>query len=130
LDSNPDEWEFIDVPQTWVLWSEMFTIETVGTDGANSYRDIDQPDFVSLPDQEHDKQTNIRIMYEGTPFHQLPALSLDGGRIRMIKPDRDHDNGTRYLTEFEAQLSQIMSQDDFMGRQGNTIDVEIRNEGI
>ena len=118
------------MPQTWFLWSELLTIKTVGVDGANSYRDVEQPDFVSLPDPEHDKETNIRILYEGTPFHQLPVLSLDGGRIRMIKPNRDHDDGTRYLTEFEAQLSQIMSQDDFFRKQGNTINVEIRGEGI
>lgn len=130
LNSDPDDWEFIDMPQTWTLLSEGLAIETVGTGGSYSSTDIQQPEFASLPDSEHDERTQIRIMYNGTPFKQLPALRLDGGRIRMIKPNHDHDDGTRYLSEFEAQLSQIMSMDDFLSRQGATIDVEIRGRGI
>lgn len=129
LNSNADAWEFIDVPQTWVLWEEMLTIETVGIDGVNSDRSINQPDFASLPDPDNDIETAVRVMYKGTPFDHLPVLGLDGGRIRMIKPNRD-SNGVRHITEYEAQLSEIMSMDDFMSRQGNAIDVEIRNTGV
>lgn len=126
LNSSPNNWEFIDTPQTWVLWPEMLSIKTIGLSHTDAYRDIDQPDFASLPDPEHDKEMTVRLLYNGTPFDQLPAMGLDGGRIRMIKPSTDHDSGTRFLTEYEAQLSQIMSQDDFMMKQGGTIDIEIR----
>ncbi|WP_143421049.1 hypothetical protein [Halorubrum halodurans] len=126
LDSNPDNWEFVDMPQTWVHWPEQISIEDLGHTGSVGRRDIDQPDFVSLPDEEHDQESQIRISHQGVPFDQLPVLSLDGHRINMVKPDIDRDDGTRYLTEYEAKLSQIMSQDDFLRKQGGTIDVEIR----
>jgi len=130
LSSSPDNWEFIDAPQTWVLWSEQITIETLGLSHTDSQQDISQPDFASLPDPDHDQEASIRISYKGTPFHQIPVLILDGGGIRMIKPNRDHSDGTRHITEFEAHLSQIMSMDDFRMKQGRTIDVEIRGRGI
>jgi len=117
----------MDLPQTWVLWEESLSIEDIGRDGHGAMDEIAQPDFASLPDPDHDKESLIRIFYKGTPFKQLPIQRLDGGRIVMVKPDRDHDDGTRYLTEFEAQLSQIMSPDDFLRKQGGTIEVEIRS---
>lgn len=127
VDSDPDAWDFMDLPQTWVLWEESLSIEDIGRDGHGAMDEIAQPDFASLPDPDHDKESLIRIFYKGTPFKQLPIQRLDGGRIVMVKPDRDHDDGTRYLTEFEAQLSQIMSPDDFLRKQGGTIEVEIRS---
>ncbi|ARS89338.1 hypothetical protein B1756_05975 [Natrarchaeobaculum aegyptiacum] len=66
------------------------------------------------------------MKHKGTPFDQLPVLSLDGHKITMIQPKTDHNQGVRYLSDYEAKLSQIMSQDDFMAKQGNTIDVQIR----
>ncbi|GAA0279632.1 hypothetical protein [Halobacterium noricense] len=130
LDSNPDEWEFIDMPETWVLLSEELKIEEVGSPSSEGRRDITQPDFVNRPDDEHDQRTQIRVSYRGVPIDQRPALSLDGHRIMMVQPDTDHSSGDRYLTEYEAHLSQIMSQDDFLRRQGNTIDVGIQGRGV
>lgn len=124
LDSLEGDWQFMDMPQTWVHWPERLTIKIVT--GIGVPRDINQPDFAELPDSEHDQEMQVRMLHQGTPFDQLPALRLDGGRITMIKPDTDHDDGTRYLSEYEAKVSQVMSQDDFLGKQGNTIDVEIR----
>lgn len=130
LNSQSNNWEFIDTPETWVLWSESLTIEEIGMDGHGSRRNISQPDFANLPDQNNDEETQIRIAHSGVPIDQLPALNLDGGRIFMIQPDTDHSTGDRYLTQYESQLSKVMSMDNFQRKQGNSIDVEVRSQAI
>lgn len=124
--SAASNWEFIDTPESWALRKENLVIQEVGIDGFGDTRDISQPDFVSLPDDQNDKETKIRVVHKGTPFDQIPALHLDGHRIKMVKPRKDRNQNVRYISDYEAKLSQIMSQDDFIRKQGNTISVEIR----
>lgn len=93
-------------------------------------QEIDQPDFASLPDAENDIRSEVRLEYQGIAFQQLPILKLDGFRITMIEPDIDPNTGDRYLTQYENQLSQIMSQDDFQAKRGNVIDVDLQGRGI
>lgn len=117
--SNSDNWDFIDMPPTWVLWPEQLSISQIP-----EYKDsIPQPDFVSLPDPDNDLEGQVRISYRGVPFDQLPIYELDGHRITMIKPQLTDSPPS--LTQYEAKLSQIMSQDDFMRKQGGSIDVQI-----
>jgi len=128
LNSSNTNWDSLDTPETWVNWQEQIKIKE------EPYRvspdEIDQPDYVTLPDHENDVKTSVRISYQGVPVDHLPALKLDGFRITMIQPNTDPNTGDKYITQYEAKLSQIMSLDDFMQKQGNQIDVDIRGQGI
>lgn len=128
LESSAEDWEFIDMPQTWVHWPERITIRTQTQILTDSTRDIEQPDFVHLPDPEHDKEMQVRLLHQGTPFDQRAVMRLNGGKYTIVQPEYDDSDDVRYLSAYEAQLSQIMSHADFHGSQGITIDVEIRGE--
>lgn len=122
-----EDWEYREPPKTWVNYRENIKIQEVGCDGFGNKVDIEQPDFVSLPDDEHDQETEIRVEYQGIPFDQQPALVLDGGRITMVKPEQNHSTGQRYINEYQYVLSEIMSTDDFSRKCGSALDVEVQN---
>lgn len=124
--SLDSDWVFMDTPETWVNHKEKIEIREVGNDGFGTRRSINQPGFVSLPNASADEETQIRVLQAGVPVDQKPVLSLDGHKTTMIKPDSDPTSGERYLSQYEAKLSAIMSQDDFMRKKGNTIKVDIR----
>lgn len=123
VDSDSNDWEFIDAPETWVLDPDReLMIREVGDWHHTSV------DWSVYPDQEHDQRGSIRVSYLGTPFDHLPAFSLDGHRLKIIQPQRDRSGSgppQMFLNEYEAQLSRIMSMDDF-DQKIQRVDVELR----
>jgi hypothetical protein len=124
--SSPSNWQEFDTPETWVHWSEKLEVREIGIDGHGERRNVNQPGFATLPDDQHDQESQVRISYSGIPFDQLPILSLDGHRITMIQPQTDHNTGDHYLNQYEVTLSRIMSQANFQQEIGGRIDVQVR----
>lgn len=129
LNSHPDQWTGFDPEPTWVLKSNRdFSIRLLRQYSPEE-RKIDQPDWASrLPNPTASKDY-LRVEFRGAPIDQLQVIELDESRVTIVHPRREinEDSGEQelYLTEYEAQLSRIMSLEDFDWKL-NQIDVTVR----
>lgn len=115
MDAPLTEWEFFDAPQTWVLTTNRDISLRLLYPHSREDREISQPDWASNLPNPRSEENRMRVEYRGAPIDQFPVHRLDEFRIAMITPDIDHDSDSdeRVLTEYEAQLSRIISRDEF-----------------
>ena len=129
LDSHPEQWDSFDPEPTWVLKSNRDLSIRLLRQYTHEERKRDQPDWASSLPNPTTAEDTLRVEFRGAPFDQYKVIELDEYRITMVYPDRDIDEEAGdqefYLTEYEAQLSRIMSLEDF-DRKLSQLDVDIR----
>ena len=129
IDSHPDQWKYFDPEPTWVLQSNRDLSMRLLQRHSREERKTDQPDWASSLPNPTTAEDQLRVEFRGAPIDQIKAIQLDEYRITMVYPDRDIDEETGeqdfFLTEYEAQLSRIMSMHNF-DQKLRQLDVTIR----
>lgn len=126
--SRPDEWEYFEPEPTWVLKTDRDVSIRLVRQYDHDDRKVEKPDWANVANSTTAEDI-LRIEFRGTPVDEEKVIELDGYRLTMVYPQRDVDEPSGdeqlFITDYEAQLSRIMSLDDFDQKTGQ-LEVEIR----
>ena len=113
IQSDPNDWEWFDDPETWVLTTNRdYSIAVLNPEELED-REIDIPEWTAAFPDSTTTMNAIRVLYRGTPFNHIAVGQIDEPRNTIILPNTDHNaaegENKQVLTEYEMHLSDIMS---------------------
>ncbi|MWG35045.1 hypothetical protein [Halomarina oriensis] len=128
MQSSPADWEFFDIPETWVLTTNRdYSIAMLYPTEMENEK-LDRSSWTSVFPDSTFSLNMIRVLYRGAPFTQVVVVQVDEYRTTIVVPNTDlsaaEDESSQVLTEFEMHLSDIMS-----GGGLHDYDLDIRIEG-
>ncbi|WP_152424763.1 hypothetical protein [Natronococcus jeotgali] len=130
VQSPIEAWEYFDFPSTWVLKTNRdFSIELLNR-YSREERETEQPEWASVFPNDTTYTNTARVLYRGAPFDEKNVLQLDEFRAIVVQPTRDRDTDEDepdlHLTQYEAQLSHIMSGGHLSGGYFDSLNLQVK----
>ncbi len=115
LDSNPDDWDTDDVPDSFAYPNRSITVERIGewSSAPAPWTDWSSGDTL--------QQAKYRLFHDGEPFDQIDLFALGDGTLVPL-PDYTPPDGSSNVTpdefvlslnRYEEALGEIASTGDF-----------------